>query len=263
MPPTDASAGAGPADRLTGSTDTPRDEAVGGTEAAGSAEGTEDTLELGLPDDLLTLFREPDRPDHPPAPDALARGQLLDDLAAWGPTSTTEGSFRLVPTRIDRDLALISHWMNDPAVTPFWKLGGPASVTAAHLRAQADGDGRSIPCLGVLGSVPMSYFEIYRADLDPLARHYPARPHDTGVHVLIGTVADRGRGIGSTLLRAVADLVLDNRPRCSRVIAEPDLRNTPSVSAFLSGGFRFSSEAELPGKRAALMIRDRALRNVL
>lgn len=71
---------------------------------------------------------------------------------------------------------------------------------------------------------------------------------------------NRGRGFGTTLLRAVSDLVLDNRPLCARVVAEPDLRNTPSVSAFLSAGFRFFAEAELPDKRAALMVRDRAHR---
>jgi hypothetical protein len=47
------------------------------------------------------------------------------------------------------------------------------------------------------------------------------------------------------------------------VVAEPDLRNTPSVSAFLSAGFRFSAEVDLRGKRAALMIRDRLLRDLL
>ncbi|MER5766427.1 GNAT family N-acetyltransferase [Streptomyces sp. NPDC001985] len=220
----------------------------------------DDTLELRLPEELLALFRTAEHDDRTPGPDAAP---LLDNPGTWGPITTSEGVFQLVPARVDRDLALISHWMNDPAVAPFWELSGPEAVAEAHLSGLLGGDGRSVPCLGVLDSVPMSYFEIYRADLDPLARHYPARPHDTGVHVLIGTVADRGRGIGSTLLRAVADLVLDHRPRCSRVIAEPDLRNTPSVSAFLSGGFRFSSETELPGKRAALMVRDRALRNLL
>ena len=69
-------------------------------------------------------------------------------------------------------------------------------MTEDHLRAQFGGDGRSVPCLGVLDGTPMSYWEIYRADLDPLARHYPARPHDTGLHLLIGGVADRGRGLG-------------------------------------------------------------------
>ncbi|MFF8957284.1 GNAT family N-acetyltransferase [Streptomyces sp. NPDC014894] len=248
MSPTDARTGAGPVPGLDGGAGEP------------PGEGAEDTLELRIPDELLSLFR---RADQLQDPDGSGAGLLLDHLASWGPTTTPEGVFQLVPADLDRDLALISHWMNDPAVAPFWELAGPESVTADHLRAQIEGDGRSVPCLGVIDSVPMSYFEIYRADLDPLARHYPARPHDTGVHVLIGTVADRGRGLGSSLLRAVADLVLDNRPRCSRVIAEPDLRNTPSVAAFLSGGFRFYSEADLPGKRAALMVRDRALRRVL
>ncbi|MBC9718333.1 acetyltransferase [Streptomyces sp. TRM66268-LWL] len=185
---------------------------------------------------------------------------LLDGVSGWGSASTSVGVFQLVPVRIERDLDLISRWMNDPAVAAFWELDGDTSVTADHLRTQLDGDGRSVPCVGLLDGTPMSYWEIYRADLDPLARHYPARPHDTGIHLLIGGVADRGRGVGTTLLRAVADLVLDRRPACTRVVAEPDLRNTPSVSAFLSAGFRLGAEVDLPGKRAALMIRDRALR---
>ncbi|MGC5345386.1 GNAT family N-acetyltransferase [Streptomyces sp. DT171] len=244
--------------------------------------GTEDTLDLQLSEELLALFADgaprPATPGPPPSPVRPATpphapgagGQLrpggaglLDGPAQWRPVTTPAGVFQLVPVRPRRDVAAISRWMNDPAVAAFWELAGPESVTAAHLRSQLDGDGRSVPCLGVLDGTPMSYWEIYRADLDPLARHYPARPHDTGIHLLIGGVSDRGRGVGTTLLRAVADLVLDNRPRCARVVAEPDLRNTPSVSAFLSAGFRFSAEVELPDKRAALMIRDRAHRALL
>jgi RimJ/RimL family protein N-acetyltransferase len=254
VPPTDASTdtGAGPPPQL-----------AGGGPAPQLAGGVEDTLDLRLPEEFLALFREDVVSAGSEPADTAAVGDLLDAPAEWGSVTTPLGAFQLVPVRIERDLALITRWMNDPAVAAFWEMAGPDSVTAAHLRTQLDGDGRSVPCLGVLGGIPMSYFEIYRADLDPLARHYPARPHDTGIHLLIGGVADRGRGIGSTLLRAVTDLVLDHRPRCARVIAEPDLRNTPSVSAFLSAGFRFSAEVDLPDKRAALMVRDRALRNLL
>ncbi|MET9594091.1 GNAT family N-acetyltransferase [Streptomyces sp. NPDC006516] len=234
------------------------------TEAAADAvpadgTGTEDTLELRLTEELLALLG-PERASPEAPPDASA---LVGSPGAWSPVTTPAGVFQLVPVQLARDLAVISRWMNDPAVAAFWELAGPESVTADHLRAQLEGDGRSVPCLGVLGGRPMSYWEIYRADLDPLARHYPARPHDTGIHLLIGGVANRGRGIGSVLLRAVSGLVLDNRPLCARVVAEPDLRNTPSVSAFLSAGFRFSAEVELPDKRAALMIRDRAHRDHL
>ncbi|MEU7696836.1 GNAT family N-acetyltransferase [Streptomyces sp. NPDC039028] len=216
----------------------------------------DDTLDLRL-DELVTLLEG----GHMDA--EILDGDLLDSVASWNPAPTSAGVFQLVPVLLERDLPLITRWMNDPAVSAFWELAGPESVTAEHIRAQLDGDGRSVPCLGVLDATPMSYFEIYRADLDPLARHYPARPHDTGIHLLVGGVGDRGRGVGSTLLRAVADLVLDHRPRCTRVVAEPDIRNTPSVSAFLTGGFRFAAEVDLPDKRAALMIRDRALRHVL
>ncbi|WJV45740.1 GNAT family N-acetyltransferase [Streptomyces flavofungini] len=258
MPPTDASTDAG------------TDPATAGTPDC------EDTLDLRLPDDLVVLIADCGGHTAPLTSDAAAgsddvsatepgppRSDLLDHVATWSPATTDAGVFQLVPVRIERDLALISRWMNDPAVAAFWELAGPASVTENHLRPQLDGDGRSVPCLGVLDGAPMSYWEIYRADLDPLARHYPARPHDTGIHLLVGGVADRGRGLGTTLLRAVADLVLDHRPSCARVVAEPDLRNTPSVSAFLSAGFRFAAEVDLPDKRAALMVRDRALRAVL
>ncbi|MFG2262154.1 GNAT family N-acetyltransferase [Streptomyces sp. NPDC048720] len=205
-------------------------------------EDGEATLHLRLPAEFVALF---------------ATADLLDDVSGWGPTRTPVGLFELVPVRLQDDLPLIHRWMNDPAVAAFWELAGPPDRTEEHLRAQLDGDGRSVPCLGVLDGVPMSYWEIYRADLDPLARHCPTRPHDTGIHLLIGEAADRGRGLGSALLKAVADLVLDRRPACARVVAEPDLRNTASLTAFLRAGFRFTSEVDLPGKRAGLVIRDR------
>ncbi|QEU91400.1 GNAT family N-acetyltransferase [Streptomyces kanamyceticus] len=247
MPPTDASTDAGTASAPAGADST-------------------DTLDLRLPDDLIGLMAETDARAARTGPlgsEESVAYDLLDGVAQWGPATTAAGVFQLVPVRLERDLTLISRWMNDPAVAAFWELAGSEAVTESHLRPQLDGDGRSVPCLGVLDGTPMSYWEIYRADLDPLARHYPARPHDTGIHLLIGGVANRGRGLGTSLLRAVADLVLDHRPACARVVAEPDLRNTPSVSAFLSAGFRFSAEVELPDKRAALMVRDRALRAVL
>lgn len=227
---------------------------------------TEDTLDLKLPTEFLTLVAG--GPDGSPAAapravDPADHSDLLDHLGEWPAAATAAGTFRLVPVVPERDLDLVTRWMNDPAVAAFWGLDGDADVTRRHLAGQLDGDGRSTPCLGVLDDVPMSYWEIYRADLDPVARYYPARPHDTGVHLLIGGVADRARGLGGTLLRAACDLILDNRPACTRVIAEPDLRNTPSLSAFLTAGFRLCLELELPDKRAALMIRDRALRHRL
>ena len=149
----------------------------------------EETLDLRLPRELLALRvrEQPDLSALPPDDD------LLDHVADWGATTTSAGVFQLLPVHLGRDLPLIARWMNDPAVAAFWELAGDASVTERHLRAQLAGDGRSMPCLGVLDGTPMSYWEIYRADLDPLARSYPARPHDTGIHLLIGGAHRLGR----------------------------------------------------------------------
>jgi RimJ/RimL family protein N-acetyltransferase len=193
----------------------------------------------------------------PASPSSPGSAGLLDGIAHWGRLATPAGAFRLVPVRLKRDLPLIAAWMNDPVVDAFWALAGPAERTAAHIRPQLAGDGRSVPCLGLLDDRPMSYWEIYRADLDPLARHHPCRAHDTGIHLLIGEPGDRGRGLGAVLLRGVCELVLRHRPRCHRLVAEPDMRNAASIAAFRRAGFRQAGEAELPDKRAAIMLRDR------
>ncbi|MFE6178500.1 GNAT family N-acetyltransferase [Streptomyces sp. NPDC056464] len=273
MPHTDASADAGIApatDFGTLTSPRAREGRIGSAAEAGA--DVEDTLDLRLPADFVALFAEDvgvgggwRRGADTGAPGFVDRvaPDLLGSVVDWGPVSTSAGVLHLVPARIERDLPIISRWMNDPTVTAFWGLAGPENATEEHLLSQLFGDGRSVPCVGMLDGTPMSYWEIYRADLDPLARHYPARPHDIGVHLLIGTTGDRGRGLGGTLLRAVANLALDKRPACARIVAEPDIRNTPSIAAFLSAGFRFSAEIELPAKRAALMIRDRSLHHLL
>ncbi|MEY9994825.1 RimJ/RimL family protein N-acetyltransferase [Streptomyces sp. V4I8] len=293
MPPTDASTNAGTTSSTDTDTGTAMSPGAGESRIASAADASadsEDTLDMPLTEELLALFAEDTGASGgnpgsgaaaattvavgPPAAtatpiaahavsDLSIPDDLLDHIADWGPISTPAGVLHLVPVRVERDLPIIGRWMNDPAVAAFWGLAGPQSATEEHLRSHLTGDGRSVPCLGLLEGTPMSYWEIYRADLDPLARHYPARPHDTGIHLLIGAVGDRGRGLGGTLLRAVADLALDKRPACARIIAEPDIRNTPSVAAFLDAGFRFSAEIDLPAKRAALMVRDRVLRHLL
>jgi lysine N-acyltransferase len=196
-------------------------------------------------------------PPRPRAPRRLPSGDLLDGVGRWGSTDTAMGRFRLQPVRLPRDLALVVGWMNDPVVAAFWELAGPPELTEQHIREQLDGDGRSVPCLGLLDGTPMSYWEVYRADLDPLARHYPSLPHDTGVHLLLGPPECRGRGLGTVLLRAVAEQALTARHAGRRVVAEPDIRNLPSVRAFHSAGFRHAQDLALPAKQAALMVYDR------
>jgi RimJ/RimL family protein N-acetyltransferase len=168
------------------------------------------------------------------------------------------GRFALRPVDPEADLDLVHGWMNDPDTARYWELDGPAERTAQHLAGQSEAD-YSAAFLGLLDGEPMSYWELYRADLDPLlAGRYPAAAHDAGVHLLIGPPELRGRGLGTALLREVAARALSADPYATRMIAEPDVRNAASIAAFEHAGFRRAGDVELADKTAVLMIKLRA-----
>jgi RimJ/RimL family protein N-acetyltransferase len=153
----------------------------------------------------------------------------------------------------EQDVDLVTEWMNAPHVARFWQQAWPRRRVADYLGDQLAGT-VSRPCLGLLDGRPVSYWEFYRAALDPLAEVYPARPHDLGVHVLIGELTRTARGVGSALLDAVRAGLLAADPDCGRIVAEPDVANVASVRAFRRAGFTQAGEVRLPTKTAALMI---------
>lgn len=171
---------------------------------------------------------------------------------------TSAGLFELDHLRPLRELPMLHAWMNDPEVDRFWELAGPRENLDRHIARQLD-SAHSTPFIGRLDGEPMSYWEVYRADLDPLAAHYPARSHDAGLHLLIGPGAFRGRGLGGVLIRAVTEWVLARHPQAGRVLAEPDVRNERSVRAFTGAGYEQRCVLDLPDKQAALMVCDRTL----
>lgn len=164
-------------------------------------------------------------------------------------------TFELRPATLD-DLPRLHAWMNDPAVARYWELAGPIDRVERHLTEQLS-SAHSTAYVGWLADEPMSYWELYRADLDPLAAYYPARPYDGGIHLLLGPAEHRGRGLGARLLTVVSDGMFAADPRTTRVVAEPDVTNVASVRAFARAGFSQQGELRLPDKLAALMVRER------
>jgi lysine N-acyltransferase len=155
------------------------------------------------------------------------------------------------------DLERVVRWMRAPHVQAYWHQAWTAQRWAADIAAQRAGE-HSLPCLALdQDGEPVAYLELYRVCRDRLRPCYPAAEHDLGVHIAIGERRHTGRGLGRSLLRAVAEGLLAADPACRRVVAEPDVRNTPSLRAFAAAGFRYCGELSLPEKTAALFIRPR------
>jgi RimJ/RimL family protein N-acetyltransferase len=177
------------------------------------------------------------------------------------PVPHVTGPWSIRPARVSEDLERLVRWMHAPHVATFWKQAWPEAQWRAELERQLAGD-HSLPCVLKLEGVPVAYLEVYRVVRDRLAGHYAQRPHDLGVHVAIGELGSTGRGLGRTLLREVAQGLLAADPRCTRVVAEPDAGNAPSLRAFTAAGFRVVGPITLPDKAATLLVYPRSERDL-
>ena len=168
-----------------------------------------------------------------------------------------DNGFDLRPA-VPADAARIALWMAQPHIQRWWQQDWSVERWAQELSTQTAGE-HSIPCVAAVDSQDFGYVEVYRVRHDRLAEYYASHDHDWGVHVAIGDVTRVGRGLGRQLLRALADALLRADPQCERVVAEPDIDNTPSVRAFAAAGFVQQGELQLPEKTALLMVRTRTM----
>ena len=155
------------------------------------------------------------------------------------------------------DAALVHRWMNREHVAVNWNQDWSLERWRQELEAQVSGR-HSLPCIVARDGREVGYLELYRVVRDKLAGCYPYGPRDLGVHIAIGEPDAIGRGMGSSLLAAAAEGLLDADPASARVVAEPDVHNAASIGAFTKAGFRRAAEVGLAGKNSALMVFDRA-----
>lgn len=154
------------------------------------------------------------------------------------------------------DLDLVHRWMNEPHVAAFWGQAWSRGRWAAELRGQLEGE-HSRPYLVRHGDEPLAYVEVYRVARDVVASRFTTRPHDLGVHLAIGDLQRTGRGLGTAVLRAVAEGLLRAEDACTRILGDPAADHEVARRTFAAAGFRPVGEVDLPHKRAALFVRSR------
>jgi len=181
---------------------------------------------------------------------------LLPDLAVHGEVEPATGRRLWArPVVPEHDTALVHSWMHRPHVVEFWEMAWPADWIRDYLQRQADDPARA-PYLGFVDDVPVGYIEVYDPHRDVLGAHAPVRPGDLGAHVLIGEEDYLGR-YSVSIGRAVARFLFE-RPDVMRLVGEPDVRNENFLSLLAFLGFRREMDIDMPDKRAAFMVCERA-----
>jgi siderophore synthetase component len=170
--------------------------------------------------------------------------ELVGDIAEQSVYVTLPNPLRVQLVAADPDAhgALVEGWMHEPHVAEWW---GPPADVRAYLAAQL-ASGHSQPWIAFEGGVPFGYVETYRADEDPLAAHYAARPGDRGFHLLIA-----GEFVGTGAARRLVRQLLEGG---GRVVCEPDVRNARMLAFCRALGGEVRAELELGDKRAALVV---------
>lgn len=187
------------------------------------------------------------------------RSQAISECgvaAAPVPEPAPEWSIRPIEIHDDDggpDVRLVHRWMNLDHVASTWLQAWSLTRWRDELAHQLSGT-HSLPCLVGYQGRQIGYLEIYRVVRDKLGECYPCHEHDLGVHIALGEPDAIGRGLGSSLLRSVAEGLLAADERCRRVVAEPDLHNGASIRAFTKAGFVRRADVGLPTKNAALMV---------
>lgn len=153
---------------------------------------------------------------------------------------------------LDDDLELVHGWMQQPHVAPWWELEGPVEVVRDYLARQA--------ALAYLDQWivtdderdPFAYVETYRVPDDPLARYYEAEPGDRGFHLLIGPSELLGSGRAQVLVRHLVTRLL-GQFGITRVVCEPDARNTRMLALCRELGGEQLATLQLPDRRRVLI----------
>lgn len=157
--------------------------------------------------------------------------------------------FRLVDP--DTDAAMICEWMNRPHLAESWEYDRPVEWWHGYLRAQLAGT-YSRPLIGEFHGEPSGYIEVYRAAKDSIAPRYDAHPYDLGLHAAIADLNMVNRGFGPLLLPRLAASLFAMEPECSRIMFDPDHRNTGARRLCEYARCDFLGEHQMSNRKMAL-----------
>ncbi|OIH95629.1 siderophore synthetase [Curtobacterium sp. MCBA15_001] len=170
-----------------------------------------------------------------------------------------EGAPRLLtvePVDPARDAAVVQAWLAHPA-SSWW---GMADVDVEGVRtylAEVQADPAQAAWLGRRDGQPCFLVETYDPARVLLGDVWSGEPGDVGMHLLVAPPPTDGRvhGLTSAVMRAAVEHCRDALG-ATRVVVEPDVRNSAVQAKNAEVGFRALREVDLGEKRALLSVLD-------
>ena len=150
----------------------------------------------------------------------------------------------------ESDLPMVHRWLNEPGVVRWWE-GEDVSWDAVVRDYGPANNDTTEHWIASLDGRDVGWIQCYPAD-DPDAedesRHwwqFGVQRSAAGIDYLIGDPGDRGRGLGSAMIRAfVIDIVFGRHPDWPQACASPYAANTASWRALERAGFRYAGTFE-------------------
>ncbi len=141
-----------------------------------------------------------------------------------------------------RDLPMLKDWIAQPHWQTWW---GDADEALAEIEAAMDEESTE-PMIVEFAGKPIAYAQTYDPHMED-NHPYQDQPFGTlGLDISMGKGADLGKGHGSAIIAALADLLFEEG--VPRLVIDPDPANSRAIKAYEKAGFAaFDSRTSIYG----------------
>lgn len=160
------------------------------------------------------------------------------------------GSVRIVPLHPVEDLDLIHSWVTAERAR-FWGMLGHSRQEVLEIYQFLDSLETHHAFLVLLDGEPQALFQTYEPLHDPVGEAYPAQEADIGMHLLLAPATNPVPHFTPRLVSALIRFMF-SLPGKTRIIVEPDARNSKAIRRLESTCFELGPTIQLAEKEAQL-----------
>jgi aminoglycoside 6'-N-acetyltransferase len=146
------------------------------------------------------------------------------------------------------DFGLIARWLAEPHVARWWAHETGPEAVERDFGPVLRGEEPAEDLVAVLDGRPLglcqrSFWHAYPDEVAEFAPFVAVPPGAMTIDYLVGSPDDVGRGLGSALVRALAEDTLAAHPRCGQLLVPVVAGNVASQRVLEKAGFVFVTVA--------------------